>query len=518
MQGQVVVDRGRLELDRHMRIDEQGGELRSEGEALVVRVEVEGLLAESVARAEERLAARVPDGEGEHADQVVEAALASVLIESEQHLRVRARAEAVALRLEPGAQLEEVVDLAVEGEHRSGRSHHRLVRLGSEVEDRQAAVAEADTAVEVDAARIGTTVGEPIGHLVEDARIDAALPVEVDLARDAAHGVRERRGHGERVQTTRSGPRGSMGPGSSTGVRRRGRTHAVARPTSDDRIAPTAHYTAWVWHRLGLPHADLYATAQGAAVFWGMRLLGEWMAAMAPGVPSMTRYLERRHLLIDRALEAHGPDRIVEIGAGLSRRGTSWAADQGVPYVEIDLPAMIAVKTALLAERAPETLRLRLAGRLRLIEGDALDPGFEAVLRRELAGAHRPAIVAEGVLGYFTPGQRARLAARVRQALGANGGIFLSDLRTREGHERMPLASRGLRAGIGLLTRGRGAGKEIEDDEAVRALFREAGFEQAAPVDIAALAPELLSVPSPGTVWQAHARPEAPAAPGTSLG
>ncbi|MFK7991610.1 MAG: hypothetical protein AB8I08_36675, partial [Sandaracinaceae bacterium] len=69
----------------------------------------------------------------------------------------------------------------------------------------------------------------------------------------------------------------------------------------DDKIAPTAHYTAYVWHRLGLPHARWFATPKGAAMFWAFRALGEGLGTLHPRVPSMTQYLEMRHRAIELA-------------------------------------------------------------------------------------------------------------------------------------------------------------------------------------------------------------------------
>ena len=73
---------------------------------------------------------------------------------------------------------------------------------------------------------------------------------------------------------------------------------------SDARIAPTAHYTAYIWHRLGLPYAELFVTPEGRRLFWTFRLAGEWIAAASPSLPSMVQYLELRHRVID-----HTPQR-----------------------------------------------------------------------------------------------------------------------------------------------------------------------------------------------------------------
>ena len=72
--------------------------------------------------------------------------------------------EGVAERLELGAQLAEVVDLAVVGElHETVVGAHRLVTTGG-VDDGEAAVAEAGERVLEEALAVGTPVGDPAGH------------------------------------------------------------------------------------------------------------------------------------------------------------------------------------------------------------------------------------------------------------------------------------------------------------------------------------------------------------------
>lgn len=274
------------------------------------------------------------------------------------------------------------------------------------------------------------------------------------------------------------------------------------RNARDAKIAPTAHYTAYVWKRLGLPYADLFATREGAALFWGFRAAGEWMAVVSPRVPSMTQYLALRHRLIDARLAALRPDRVVEIGAGLSRRGITWALDHGVDYLEVDLPHMIEAKRERLLAAGPR-VRSAVETRLTLAAHDVLAPSFGDWLSGALAGAARPVVIAEGLLGYFPLPERLAVARAVRQGLSsAGGGSFLCDLRSREGGSAVRVAARVLRAGIRLVTRGRGAREDFTSPEAIQTFFREAEFGAADPVP-RSLVPDLAGVPSPMRVWEA---------------
>ncbi|MFW5925684.1 MAG: class I SAM-dependent methyltransferase [Myxococcota bacterium] len=285
-------------------------------------------------------------------------------------------------------------------------------------------------------------------------------------------------------------------------------------PTRDERIGPTAHYTAYVWKRLGLPHAELFATPRGARLFWSFRAAGEWTAAASRRVPSMEQYLGLRHRLIEAALDEHAPDHVVELGAGLSRRGLTWAADRAVPFTEIDLPHMARAKRALLAGASPE-VRPRAEAHLRIEEGDVLDPALGDRLRSLLAGARRPAVVAEGLVGYFASDERLRILRSVHEGLsGASDGIFLCDLRTRDAGQRLGPAVKAMRLGIRLVTRGRGIRSDFADDAEVRAFFTQGGFAQADKLDASRL-PDLAHLPFPSAVWRARPAAAVPGAAGS---
>lgn len=279
----------------------------------------------------------------------------------------------------------------------------------------------------------------------------------------------------------------------------------VAHPMSLAQIAPTAHYTAYVWHRLGFPHAEHFATSRGRRLFWSFRAAGEWVAVVHPTLPSMSQYLELRHRCIEHALDEARPDRIVEIGAGLSRRGLTWSADRGVDYIELDLPHMVAAKRELIAARVPASVRNRASGRLRHEAVDVLGSDFEGWLKKALHGAQRPIVIAEGVLGYFELPERARVARSICNALDGRGA-FLCDLRAAEGGSSVAAAAKLLRGGIWLVTRGRGIREDFSSTGAVEQYFAEASFGEAVSISVERAAPHLAALRSPGRVWRASGR------------
>jgi O-methyltransferase involved in polyketide biosynthesis len=247
----------------------------------------------------------------------------------------------------------------------------------------------------------------------------------------------------------------------------------MSDPTDHVRIGPTAHYTAYVWKRLGLPYADAFATRRGAVLYWGFFAAGEWTTRLSSRVPSMRQYLEYRHRLIEAVVDEHDPDRLVELGAGLSRRAVSWAADRDIETIDVDLPAMADLKRRTV--EADATLFGRVQGRYRVIGADVLADGFVDTLRDLVASAARPVVVAEGLLSYFDPPDRDALVTTVAGALPP-GGLFVCDLHTRQGQAQVGSAASMLRLAISAVTRRRRALDPYDSPEALHRAFSRAGF------------------------------------------
>ncbi len=247
--------------------------------------------------------------------------------------------------------------------------------------------------------------------------------------------------------------------------------------TRDQKIGPTAHYTAYAWHRLRMPYAEHFATPRGRALYWGFRGAAEWIALASAATPLLVDVLAYRHRTIDAQVRETKPTIVIEIGAGLSQRGVWAALDLGVArYVEIDLPHMTAAKRARL-DALPAELRARLAGKLDVVSFDILDDGFGAWLSRELRGAERAMVIAEGVLGYFDVAERARIALGVAEGLrAAKQGVFLCDLRDRTKTGAAGVGVPVLRGAVRLVTRGRGLREDFASEEAITSFFARAGL------------------------------------------
>jgi O-methyltransferase involved in polyketide biosynthesis len=289
---------------------------------------------------------------------------------------------------------------------------------------------------------------------------------------------------------------------------------STARAQDYDKIGPTAHVTAYAWYQLGLPYSDLFATREGAAMYWTFRGVTE-PAIWAFKLPSLLDYLEFRHRMLDTQLDAMAPDRIIELGAGLSHRGVTWALDRGVRYTEIDLPHMSAVKRGMF-EQAPGRVRLALCDDLALREGglelrstNILAPGFADELAALVEGAERPVVVSEGMLDYFELEARETLLHNIASGFRKAGvlGHYLTDLQRGDRERKVGSAAKVMRQAIKLATRGRGPARPFRNLEHVDRMFALAGFDagsELAPKLLAEREPRLARLRSPTTIWLAR--------------
>ncbi|MFO7563584.1 MAG: class I SAM-dependent methyltransferase [Enhygromyxa sp.] len=275
-----------------------------------------------------------------------------------------------------------------------------------------------------------------------------------------------------------------------------------------DKIGPTAHVTAYAWHQLGMPYAQLFVTREGAAMYWAFASTAGMVGKLFE-LPTLVEYLEFRHRMIEAQLELLEPDRVVELGAGLSRRGLTWVLDRGVRYTEIDLPHMTEAKRRML-ERAPgRVLRALREGELELRTTNILAPSFADELAELLAGAERPVVISEGMLDYFELEDRQTLLENLARGFRKAGvlGHYLTDLQRGDRERKVGPAAKVLRRAIKLATGGQGPARPFRDLEHVDRVFALAGFDhgqELKPRSLAELEPRLHRLKSPTTVYLAR--------------
>lgn len=190
----------------------------------------------------------------------------------------------------------------------------------------------------------------------------------------------------------------------------------VARDFST--ISPSARALLLVKSQTTLPYAR--ATAE---LLFGTEAVAKAGsdAAASPAILGRQRHFELRARSIDEALRMRNATRVLELAAGLSMRGLATAEQDGMVYVDTDLPEMAATKAALITQLHPATL----GGELRVQALDALDAtAFRAMVGTIPSGML--AIVHEGLLMYLSDEEKARLASHVRTALLERGGWWMT--------------------------------------------------------------------------------------------
>ena len=206
-------------------------QLRGEGEVARAVAVVQRLDPEAIAREHEPPPLAVPHRDREHPAQALGEARAVLLVEVDEHLGVRVRrAEHVAGRLQLGAQLGVVVDLAVlDDDDAPVLARDRLV-AALEVDDRQPPRGEPGLAVDHLAAAVGPAVPERRAHGAEHVAVDGP-PVGADDAADAAHISPPRAGTAATARATPSRPR-SRNRAAASGPRCTRSRARASRPTS----------------------------------------------------------------------------------------------------------------------------------------------------------------------------------------------------------------------------------------------------------------------------------------------
>lgn len=244
--------------------------------------------------------------------------------------------------------------------------------------------------------------------------------------------------------------------------------------SGNDRVSPTAHLTAAVWHANGLSPRGL-TTAPGRAA----------IRALAPvnalyrlrGHRGLDEMLLARHRLIDNALrgeiDAGRVTCVLELAAGLSARGTrTTTAYPNVRYLESDLPAMAARKRAMLKAAVVP------APNHHVIEVDALAERGQLSIEAALSGLAADtgvAVITEGLLPYLSDADLRDLWRRLATTLRRfRHGIYLTDVNPRAdvGSAR---GARLLHSFLRVLV-GSNVTLHFRDGDDIRSTAAEAGF------------------------------------------
>ncbi len=246
---------------------------------------------------------------------------------------------------------------------------------------------------------------------------------------------------------------------------------------SENRISPTAHYTAYVWVKNQLSHPAL-GTERGRRMYQALRPFNAVWSRLASR-SNLEEHLLARHRSLDdlvgESVLSGAVGQVVELAAGLSGRGLRLSrAFPKLTYVESDLPRMAVEKCARLdgaALRGP---------RHQVVALDALDSDPQSPLSLEgvcatLDPTVGTAIVTEGLLGYLPEDIVAGLWHRIGAVLRRfPTGAYFSDLYLADDVADSG-AVRAFRLALGAFVRGKTHTQAKHQAEA-RRILGEAGF------------------------------------------
>lgn len=191
----------------------------------------------------------------------------------------------------------------------------------------------------------------------------------------------------------------------------------------------------WTWARL--PGAELLSSRDARTVFVVTNAVLAIPRLLRRG-PSLPRSLVQRHIMIDH-LVLDAPY-VLELAAGLSRRGLTMTTDPRVVYVELDREDVMAHKRRLL-ERTAEGRAVLGRRNLRLVAGDVADAPLG-----DLCPAPPGApltVIAEGLFMYLGADAQRALWQRIRALFESRPGVLVFDL--------VPFAEQGREGMIGRI-------------------------------------------------------------------
>lgn len=230
-------------------------------------------------------------------------------------------------------------------------------------------------------------------------------------------------------------------------------------------ISITARYTAATWAALGLPFAGRFTDRRGRALYRASELAAR-LLPRAYGRQLIDGLLVPRHLYMDEWIRSYKIEQVIEVASGFSPRGLMFA-QEGLHYVEVDRPRIIAQKRARCADvaRQPEFVAV-----------DATATDFVDHVSARCKPGLRTALVTEGFSPYFSREGYLAVLKNFRALALRYHAVYLTDfyrIPRRSGAQRTAFA-------LGNLILKAVADQVyvyIHDQDELRLLFAQAGWQ-----------------------------------------
>ena len=258
---------------------------------------------------------------------------------------------------------------------------------------------------------------------------------------------------------------------------------AAAPSAVQSDLAPTALYTAGVWAWARVPGAELFDHQDSRNVFGVVNFAMAIARLFQWGRPSLAHSLAQRHAMIDALVQqsldeqrqTHANAQLLELACGFSARAARFSADPRTRCSELDRPAVIARKRALL-DRSEAGRAVLARENLQLVEGDLAELSADALAALVPDPAAPLCIVAEGLFMYLDAGAQRALWARLRALLGPGGGQLIFDLVPAREQPSPGLLGRALAWLMRKSTRGGDFVRDERTRDEIAAELRASGF------------------------------------------
>lgn len=278
--------------------------------------------------------------------------------------------------------------------------------------------------------------------------------------------------------------------------KRRDTSRKATAPRGNPGIAPTAHYTAQAWVREGFPNADLFDTWTGRGLYGATEIVRTIAQPLLPAVLRHAQeYLFVRHYVYEERLRQLAPDFVLEIGAGLSPRGLTFARERPqMTYVEADLPHMVEEKRRRIQQASiPANYHLAII--------DLLGNGL-ALPVTPRAG-QRVLVITEGVTDYLSMEEKSVAWTNLSSFLrDCGGGHYLCEIHPVSQYADSPRVAQLAMRIIGTLVGGLSfEGRIFQQPEDAIAFLQQCGFDDATVLDTERLNPSRHHPPMQHCHW-----------------
>jgi O-methyltransferase involved in polyketide biosynthesis len=189
-------------------------------------------------------------------------------------------------------------------------------------------------------------------------------------------------------------------------------------------------------------------------------------------------YWEARYKGTNRILAEHGITQILEIAAGLSPRGLAMTRDSKIIYVVTDLPQILEEERMIADSMLVKSNNHRPNLYYRAV--NALDMESLSAAMSVFKDDRATAIIAEGLLPYFSRREKETLADNIRELLGKYGGIWIAtDVQTKQYMQKVSQIAENTGKRLARISNSTGTDLESNlfiDDADIEQFFNKAGF------------------------------------------